>query len=126
MRIKSGVTKNQKDKKLFKRAKGYYGDKSRRLRMAKQQVAKSLAHAYVGRKKKKGEFRGLWIMRVNAAVREEGGISYSVFMNGLKKAGVTLNRKMLAEMAVRDAASFRQLVALSKSAGGAKAAARSA
>ena len=94
--------------------------------MAKQQVAKSLVHAYVGRKKRKGEFRSLWIMRVNAAVREEGGISYSVFMNGLKKAGVTLNRKMLAEMAVRDAASFRQLVALSKSAGGAKAAAKSA
>ena len=126
MRIKSGVTKNRKDKKLFKRAKGYYGDKSRRLRMAKQQVGKSLVHAYVGRKKRKSEYRSLWITRVNAAVREEGGISYSVFMNGLKKAGVTLNRKMLAEMAVRDAESFRQLVMLAKNAGGATVPAKSA
>jgi len=79
--------------------------------MALQQVAKSLVHAYVGRKKRKGEFRQIWITRINAAVREEG-VSYSRFMSGLKKAGIELNRKMLSEMAIKDPAAFKQLVAV--------------
>ena len=83
--------------------------------MATQQLRKSLVHAYVGRKDKKGEFRSLWITRINAAVREEG-MSYSKFINGLKKAGVNLNRKMMSEMALRDADSFKQLVAIAKNA----------
>jgi large subunit ribosomal protein L20 len=115
MRVKSSVTKHKRTKKVLNRAKGYYGDKSRRLRMAKQQVGKSLVHAYVGRKDKKGAFRQMWITRLNAAVREEG-MTYSLFINGLKKAGVELNRKMLSEMAIKDPNSFRQLVTIAKKA----------
>lgn len=113
MRIKSGVTTRRHKKKKFRLAKGFYSDKRTRWRMVKQQVEKSLSAAYVGRKDKKGDFRSLWITRINAACRA-ADTSYSRFMAGLKKAGITLNRKMLAEMAVRDNTSFNKLVALSR------------
>ncbi|MBI4386031.1 MAG: 50S ribosomal protein L20 [Elusimicrobia bacterium] len=112
MRIKSGVTTRQRKKKIFRLAKGYYSNKRNRWRMALQQVEKSLAHAYVGRKDKKREYRSLWIARINAACRESN-VSYSRFMAGLRKKGVSLNRKMLAEMAVRDAGNFKKLVSFS-------------
>ena len=115
MRIKSGVTTRRHKKKFFKLAKGNYSAKRTRWRMVKQQVEQSLNRAYMGRKDKKGDFRSLWIERINAACREQG-TSYSRFMAGLKKAGVTLNRKMLSEMAVRDSGSFKELVGLAKGA----------
>lgn len=115
MRIKAGVTARQRKKKKFRLAKGFYSDKRTRWRMVKQQVEKSLATAYTGRKDRKGDFRSLWIQRINAACRENA-TSYSSFMAGLKKTGVGLNRKMLSEMAIHDAASFRKLVALSRGA----------
>jgi large subunit ribosomal protein L20 len=115
MRIKSGVSTRQHKKKYFKLAKGYYSNKRNRWRMVIQQVEKSLVHAYTGRKDKKGEYRSLWITRINAACRENN-LTYSRFIAGLKKKGILLNRKMLAEMAVRDANSFKQLAALSRSA----------
>lgn len=115
MRIKSGVTTRRRKKKYFKAAKGAYGAKRNRWRQVRQHVEKSLNSSYTGRKDRKGEFRSLWIGRINAACREES-LSYSRFVAGLKKAGVTLNRKMLAEMALKDAASFKQLVTLSRSA----------
>ncbi len=114
MRIKAAQYTRRRKKKVFKRARGYYASKHSRWRQVKQQIEKSLVHAYAGRKDKKGEFRSIWITRINAACREEG-TSYSRFMAGLKKAGIELNRKMLAEIAVRDAASFKKLVALSGS-----------
>ncbi|MBI4052282.1 MAG: 50S ribosomal protein L20 [Elusimicrobia bacterium] len=110
MRIKSGVSTRQGKKKFFRLAKGYYSNKKNRWRMVIQQVEKSLRHAYRDRKDKKGTFRKLWITRINAACRQEN-ISYSQFMHHLKKSGSTLNRKMLAEMAVRDNPSFKKLVA---------------
>lgn len=115
MRIKFSVARHARKKKVLKRASGYYGDKSRRLRMATQQVDKSLVHAYTGRKDKKGSYRQLWITRINAAVREEG-MSYSKFIAGLAKANITLNRKMLSEMAILDPLSFKKLVDVSKQA----------
>lgn len=113
MRVKFSVARHKRKKRIFKLTKGYYGDKKRRLRAATQQLKKSLVHSYTGRKDRKGDLRKLWIVRINAAAREHG-LSYSVFMNGLKKAGVTLNRKMLSEMAIRDASSFEQLVGIAK------------
>ena len=113
MRIKSGVTTRAHKKKKFKLAKGNYSAKRTRWRMVIQQVDKSLAASYIGRKDRKGDFRSLWIERINAACRD-AKTSYSKFIAGLKKAGITLNRKMLSEMAVRDAASFNKLVALSQ------------
>lgn len=115
MRIKSGVSTRQRKKKYFRLAKGYYSNKRNRWRMVIQQVEKSLVHAYTGRKDKKGEFRSLWITRINAACRENN-LTYSRFMAGLKKKGVALNRKMLAELAARDGDSFKKLVALSQGA----------
>lgn len=115
MRIKSGVTTRHHKKKKFRLAKGFYSDKGRKWRMVKQQVEKSLATAYVGRKDKKGDFRSLWIKRINAACREHG-TTYSRFLAGLKKADISLNRKMLSEMAVRDGASFKKLVAIAQGA----------
>ncbi|MBI3550130.1 MAG: 50S ribosomal protein L20 [Elusimicrobia bacterium] len=115
MRIKSGVSTRQRKKKYFKLAKGYYSNKRNRWRAVIQQVEKSLTHSYTGRKDKKGDYRTLWITRINAACREHD-MSYSKFIAGLKKKGVSLNRKMLSEMAVRDAASFKKLVSLSKAA----------
>ncbi|MHB2025054.1 MAG: 50S ribosomal protein L20 [Elusimicrobiota bacterium] len=112
MRVKSGVTTRRHKKKKFRLAKGFYSDKSRKWRQVKQAVERALEAAYVGRKDRKGDFRSLWITRINAACREHG-LSYSRFMSGLKKAGIALNRKMLSEMAIRDAASFKKLIALS-------------
>lgn len=113
MRIKAGVTTRSRKKKTFRIAKGYYGNKRNRWRQVIQQVEKSLVHAYVSRKDKKGTFRRLWIARINAACREHG-LSYSKFMAGLKKAGVTLNRKMISEVAIADPASFKQLLTIAR------------
>lgn len=113
MRIKSGVTTRRHKKKFFKLAKGNYSAKSTRWRMVKQQVEQSLNRAYSGRKDRKGDFRSLWIERINAACRENE-TSYSKFMAGLKKAGVTLNRKMLSEIAIRDNGSFKKLISLAR------------
>ncbi len=113
MRIKYAVARNRRKKRILKLAKGYYGDKSRRLRMATQQVKKSLTKAYVDRRNKKRDMRSLWIVRLNAAVREYG-LSYSKFIGGLKKANIELNRKMLSEMAIKDPSSFKQLIEIAK------------
>ena len=112
-RVKRGVTKHQRHKKILKLAKGFRGAKSKLFRPANEQVLKSLAYAYAHRKDKKGDFRKLWIARINAAARMNG-LTYSRMMNGLKKAGVSVNRKMLAELAVRDAAAFTELVNVAK------------
>ena len=108
-RIKGAVTTRARHKKVLKKAKGYYGAKSIRFRMAKQAVMKSGQYAYVGRKNKKRDFRRLWIARINAAARANG-ISYSRLISGLKQKNININRKMLAEMAVSDAAGFTALV----------------
>ena len=108
-RVKSGLRKHARHKKILKLAKGYFGNKSKNFRMANQAVMKSLSYAHRGRKAKKRDFRQLWISRINAAARING-MSYSRFMNGLKKSGVDLNRKVLADMAVNDAQGFAQLV----------------
>ena len=115
MRIKSGVTTRHHKKKKFRLAKGFYSDKSRKWRQVKQAVERALAASYVGRKDKKGDFRSLWIERINAACREQG-TTYSRLTAGLKKAKVTLNRKMLSEMAIRDGSSFKKLVAIAQGA----------
>ena len=96
-------------------AKGYFGSKSRHFKMAKQAVMKSGNYAYIGRKQKKRDFRRLWITRISAGCKANG-VNYSTFMNGLKKAGVTLNRKMLSEIAISDPAAFASLVETAKSA----------
>ena len=108
-RIKAAVTSHKKRRKIFKLAKGYYGSKSKQYRAASEQVRRSLRYAYVGRKLRKRDFRRLWIARINAAARANG-ISYSVFMNALKKHNITINRKMLADIAVNDPAGFAKLV----------------
>ena len=114
-RIKGALATRKRRKKTLKLAKGYFGSKSKHFKMAKQAVMKSGNYAYIGRKAKKRDFRRLWITRISAACRANG-VSYSVFMNGLKKAGVTLNRKMLAEIAVADASAFATLVEKAKAA----------
>ena len=108
-RVKGAVTTRARHKKVLKRAKGYYGAKSIRFRMANQAIMKSGMYAYVGRKNKKRDFRRLWIARINAAARQNG-MSYSKFISGLKKANININRKMLAEMAVSDSQGFAALV----------------
>ena len=108
-RIKGAVTTRARRKRVLKRAKGYFGAKSIRFKMAKQAVMKSGQYAFVGRKNKKRDFRRLWISRINAAARQNG-ISYSRLMDGLKKKNININRKMLAEMAVNDAQGFAKLV----------------
>ncbi len=112
-RVKRGVTKHARHKKILKLAKGFRGAKSKLFRPANEQVLKSLAYAYAHRKDKKGDFRKLWITRINAAARLNG-MSYSRMMNGLKLAGVSVNRKMLADLAVKDAAAFTELVNTAK------------
>ena len=112
-RIKGAVTTRKRHKRILKLAKGYRGAKSKQFRTANEAVMKSLVYAYIGRKQKKRNFRQLWITRINAAARMNG-ISYSVFMNGFKKAGITLNRKVLADIAVADPAAFTELVAKAK------------
>ena len=113
-RIKGAMMTRKRRKKTLKLAKGYWGSKSKHFKMAKEQVMKSGNYAFVGRKQKKRDFRSLWITRINAACRAEG-VNYSTFMNGLKKAGVEINRKMLAELAVNDKAAFTTLTELAKS-----------
>ena len=107
-RIKGAVTTRKRHKKILKLAKGYRGAKSKQFRTANEAVMKSLVYAYIGRKQKKRNFRNLWITRINAAARMNG-LSYSKLMFGLKKAGIELNRKVLAEIAVSDAAAFTAL-----------------
>lgn len=108
-RVKGAVRTRARHKKILKLAKGYFGAKSKLFRIANQAVMKSLVYAYRDRKAKKREFRKLWIARINAAARING-LSYSRLMNGIKKSGIALNRKVLADMAVNDAASFAKLV----------------
>lgn len=114
-RVKRAVNAHKKRRTVLNRAKGYYGAKSRSYRAAKEQVQHSLQYQYRDRRAKKREIRRLWITRINAAARING-ISYSVFMNGLKKAGVELDRKVLADMAVNDADAFAALVEVAKKA----------
>src|SRR3546814_9451567 len=114
-RVKRGVTARRRHKKVLKQAKGYYHARRKVFRVAKQAVTKALQYAYIGRKQKKRNFRSLWITRINAASRAHG-ISYSRFMNGLMKAGITLDRKVLADIAVHDAAGFTALAEKAKGA----------
>ena len=113
-RVKGGLNARKKHNRVLKLAKGYRGARSKQYRIAKQSVMRALASSYKGRKERKRQFRQLWIARINAAARLNG-ISYSRFMYGLKTAGVEINRKMLAEMAVNDAAGFAELAELAKS-----------
>lgn len=112
-RVKTARITRKKHKKILKRAKGYYGAKHYRFRMAKQAVMKSGKYAYVGRKDKKSNFRKLWIARINAAARMNG-LTYSSLINGLKKANVVINRKMLAEIAVTDPKAFTEIANMAK------------
>lgn len=112
-RVKRGVNKHRRHKKVLKLTKGYFGSKSKLFRPANEQLLKSLAYAYAHRRQRKGDFRKLWIARINAASRMQG-ISYSRLINGLKVAGVEVNRKMLADMAVNDRAGFNRLVDVAK------------
>lgn len=114
-RVKGALRTRARHKKILKLAKGYFGGKSKLFRIANQAVMKSLSYAYRDRKAKKRDFRQLWIARINAATRING-LSYSRFMNGLKKAGIGLNRKVLADMAINDAAGFAKLVDAAKAA----------
>lgn len=113
-RIKGGMNAKKKHNRILKLAKGYRGARSKQYRVAKQAVMRALASSYAGRKERKRQFRQLWIARINAAARING-LSYSKFMYGLKLAGVEMNRKMLAEMAVNDAEGFKTLAELAKS-----------
>ena len=115
MRIKRGVNAVKKRRKIFKLSKGYFGSKSKSYRIAREAVMKSLMYAYIGRKNRKRDFRRLWIARINAAARLNG-LSYSKFMHGLKVAGIELNRKVLADIAVNDAAAFAALAEKAKAA----------
>ena len=114
-RIKRAVNAHKKRRKVMKLAKGFWGAKSKQYRAATEQVARSLRYAYIGRKLRKRDFRSLWIARINAAARING-MSYSKFICGLKKANIDLNRKVLADIAVNDAAAFAKLVEIAKNA----------
>ena len=114
-RVKTARTTRARHKKVLKQAKGYYGAKRYRYRTAKQAVMKSGMYAYVGRKDRKSNFRKLWITRINAAARMNG-LTYSKLIAGLKKANVTINRKMLADLAVTDAAAFTKIAEIAKNA----------
>ena len=114
-RVKRGVQARRRHKKILKQAKGYYHARRKVFRVAKQAVTKALQYAYIGRKQRKRQFRSLWIARINAAARING-ISYSRFMNGLLKAGITLDRKVLADIAVHDAVGFAALAEKAKGA----------
>jgi large subunit ribosomal protein L20 len=113
-RVKKGLNAHKRHKKILKQAKGFYGQKSKVFRAANPAVMRALASAYVGRKQKKRDYRRLWIARINAGARING-LSYSRLMDGLKKSGVVINRKMLSEMAIHDAAGFSQLCDTAKS-----------
>ena len=114
-RVKGAMMTRKRRNKIMKLAKGYWGSKSKHFRVANQAVMKSLSYAYTGRKLKKRDFRSLWITRISAACKMNG-MNYSTFMNGLKKAGITLNRKMLSEIAIHDAAAFTALTEKAKAA----------
>ena len=114
-RVKGALATRKRRKKVLKLATGYWGAKSKHFKMAKEAVMKSGNYAYIGRKQKKRDFRRLWITRISAGCKANG-INYSTFMNGLKKAGITLNRKMLSEIAIADAAGFTALVEKAKAA----------
>ncbi|WP_071427179.1 50S ribosomal protein L20 [Merdimmobilis hominis] len=114
-RIKGATMTRKRRKKVLKLAKGYFGAKSRLFKTAKEAVMKSGQYAYIGRKQKKRNFRSLWITRISAGCKMNG-TNYSTFMNGLKKAGITLNRKMLSEIAINDPAAFTALVEKAKAA----------
>ena len=113
-RVKGAMMTRKRRKKILKLAKGYWGAKSKHFKMANQAVMKSLTYAYVGRKRKKRDFRRLWITRISAAAKMNG-MNYSRFMNGLKKANVDINRKMLADIAHNDPVAFTKLADLAKS-----------
>lgn len=115
MRVKGASASDKKRKKLFKLTKGYWGQRKNVYRRAREAYLAALSRAYNDRRRKKRDFRRLWITRISAAVRAEG-MTYSVFMNGLKKAGININRKMLSELAIHDAQAFRELVARVKAA----------
>ncbi|HZP87010.1 MAG TPA: 50S ribosomal protein L20 [Burkholderiales bacterium] len=112
-RVKRGVVARRRHKKILSRAKGYYNARRKVFRVAKQAVIKAMQYAYIGRKQKKRQFRALWIVRINAGARQFG-LSYSRFMNGLKKAGITMDRKVLADIAVHDIKAFGALAEKAK------------
>ena len=114
-RVKGAMMTRKRRNKILKMAKGYWGAKSKHFKMANEQVMKSLTYAYVGRKQKKRNFRQLWITRISAACKMNG-MNYSTFMHGLKTAGIEINRKMLADLAVNDSAAFSALVETAKAA----------
>ena len=114
-RVKGAMMTRKRRNKVMKMAKGYWGSRSKHFRVANEAVMKSLSYAYVGRKLKKRDFRSLWITRISAAAKMNG-MNYSTFMHGLKVANIEINRKMLAELAVNDAAAFAQLVEIAKKA----------
>ena len=114
-RVKGGLNAHKRHKKILKQAKGFYGAKSKQFKVANQVVMRSLRSAYVGRKLKKRQYRQMWIARINAAARMNG-MSYSRLMDGLKKSGIEINRKMLSEMAIYDAAGFTALCEKAKAA----------
>ncbi|MBQ2945298.1 MAG: 50S ribosomal protein L20 [Clostridia bacterium] len=114
-RIKYGANTRKRRKKVLKLAKGYYGAKSKQFRTANEAVMKSLVYAYIGRKLKKRDFRSLWITRISAAAKANG-MNYSTFIHGLKTAGIVINRKILADLAVNDKAAFAALVEAAKAA----------
>ncbi|MFA5636294.1 MAG: 50S ribosomal protein L20 [Anaerovoracaceae bacterium] len=114
-RVKRGINARKKHRKVLKQAKGFYGSKSKIFRAAKPAVMRALSSAYVGRKRKKRDFRRLWITRINAGARMNG-LSYSKLMNGLKLSGIEINRKMLSELAIQDPAGFAQLAETAKKA----------
>ncbi len=116
-RVKSSSASRKKKKKVAKMTKGYYGNRSRLSRISQEAVAKALVYAFRDRKAKKRDFRKLWIARINAKVRENG-LTYNIFIDGLKKANVNINRKILAEMAISDEAGFTKLVKMAKEARG--------
>ena len=109
MRVKRGATKHKRKKRILKAAKGYWGGRSKRFRTARESVRRAWIYAYAHRKRRKRDFRRLWITRISAAVRQHGA-SYSRFMEGMKNAGIEVDRKMLADLAVRDEAAFAELV----------------
>ena len=114
-RVKGAIMTRKRRNKVLKMAKGYWGSRSKHFHVANEAVMKALSQAYVGRRLKKRDFRSLWITRISAACKMNG-MNYSTFMHGLKVAGIEINRKMLAELAVNDAAAFTQLVEIAKKA----------
>ena len=115
MRVKTGIVRHRRHKKLLKQARGFYSGRRKHFRKAKEQLERSLVYAYRDRRQKKREFRKLWIIRINAAARLNG-MNYSTFMNGVHKSGIELDRKILADMALNDASAFTAIVEASKAA----------